>query len=96
MSGILTSDSTPGYGTIPTVAQNSEDVSTRLLDNRDEELSKNQEEDNHPAPALLQTCAIIISLSGISFSSTACTGLLTVCLPAIAQDLNLPDHLLLW
>lgn len=39
---------------------------------------------------------LITTLTGITFVGSMSSGLLTVCLPGIAIDLNLPDNLLLW
>ncbi|KAK0623876.1 major facilitator superfamily domain-containing protein [Immersiella caudata] len=43
-----------------------------------------------------QTAALILSLSLVTFSASFSNGLLTVGLPNIAADLQLPSHLLLW
>jgi hypothetical protein len=39
---------------------------------------------------------LIATLTGITFVGSMSGGLLTICLPWIAADLNLPDNLLLW
>ena len=39
---------------------------------------------------------LITTLSGITFVGSMSGGLLTVGLPTIAKDLNLPNNLLLW
>lgn len=39
---------------------------------------------------------LIATLTGITFVGSMSGGLLTVCLPWIAADLDLPDNLLLW
>jgi hypothetical protein len=39
---------------------------------------------------------LITTLSGITFVGSMSSGLLTVGLPTIAKDLNLPNNLLLW
>ncbi|KAJ6021458.1 hypothetical protein N7540_006962 [Penicillium herquei] len=39
---------------------------------------------------------LVATLTGITFVGSMSGGLLTVCLPGIAKDLNLPDNLLLW
>ncbi|KAK5989466.1 MFS-type transporter 1 [Cladobotryum mycophilum] len=46
--------------------------------------------------SLLQTCVVIFGLSGVAFCNSMTAGLLTVGLPVIAEDLDLPEHLLLW
>jgi hypothetical protein len=43
----------------------------------------------------LQTFIIILSVTGIPFSANICTGLLTLGLPAITEDLNIPEYLML-
>jgi hypothetical protein len=43
-----------------------------------------------------RSAAIIITISSISFLNTPGSGLLTVALPQIAKDLDLPRELLLW
>lgn len=40
--------------------------------------------------------AITVILTGVSFLNTMGSGLLTVGLPRIASDLDLPENLLLW
>jgi len=42
------------------------------------------------------TFVVILSLAGITFSASASTGLLTLGLPTIAKDLQLPDNLMIW
>lgn len=56
------------------------------------------DEPQQPAQTLARSRAVIIiaSLTGITFASSMSTGLLTVGLPVIADDLNLPENLLLW
>ncbi|KAJ5540468.1 hypothetical protein N7494_005544 [Penicillium frequentans] len=39
---------------------------------------------------------LMITLTGLTFIGSMSAGLLTVCLPGMAADLNLPDNLLLW
>lgn len=39
---------------------------------------------------------LVTTLTGLTFVGSMSGGLLTVCLPGIAKDLNLPDSLLLW
>ncbi|KAK3939386.1 major facilitator superfamily domain, general substrate transporter [Diplogelasinospora grovesii] len=46
--------------------------------------------------SLWRTVAIIFGLSGVTFSASVSTGLLTVGSPTIAADIKLPEHLLLW
>lgn len=50
------------------------------------------------AVVLSRTRAVILiaTLSGITFVGSMSGGLLTIGLPWIAADLNLPDNLLLW
>lgn len=43
-----------------------------------------------------RSAAIIITIAGVSFLNTLGTGLLTVALPQIKIDLDLPSELLLW
>lgn len=39
---------------------------------------------------------LITTLTGVTFIGSMSSGLLTICLPGIAADLELPDNLLLW
>ena len=43
-----------------------------------------------------RSSAIIITIASVSFLNTLGSGLLTVALPRIAKDLDLPNELLLW
>ena len=56
------------------------------------------DEGQPPAQILARSKAVIItaSLTGITFASSMSLGLLTVGLPVIANDLDLPANLLLW
>ncbi|KAJ5263921.1 major facilitator superfamily domain-containing protein [Penicillium angulare] len=60
--------------------------------------SKIEDPLSSPNQELSRTRAIILTttLTGITFVGSMSSGLLTVCLPGIAADLNLPDNLLLW
>lgn len=49
-----------------------------------------------PKLSKTHSAAIIITISSISFLNTLGSGLLTVALPQIAKDLDLPRELLLW
>ena len=95
MSSIIISENIAEYGTIPCDGIDNNSELTKVSDNCDEECMK-KDEGIYTAPPFLQTCTIILSLSGVAFCSSVSTGLLTVCLPAIAKDLSLPEHLLLW
>ncbi|CAO1606243.1 hypothetical protein XANCAGTX0491_009744 [Xanthoria calcicola] len=44
----------------------------------------------------LRSSAIIFNLAGVSFLNTLGSGLLTIALPRISQDIGLEEHLLLW
>ena len=44
----------------------------------------------------VRSSAIILTIASVSFLNTLGSGLLTVALPAVAKDLNLPHELLLW
>ncbi|KAL8648885.1 MAG: hypothetical protein Q9226_005802, partial [Calogaya cf. arnoldii] len=44
----------------------------------------------------LQSSTIIFNLAGMSFLNTLGSGLLTIALPRISQDIGLDEHLLLW
>ncbi|KAK1826051.1 major facilitator superfamily-domain-containing protein [Podospora conica] len=54
--------------------------------------------ESEPAKTLsrAQTAALILSLASVTFCASFSNGLLTVGLPSIAADLQLPSHLLLW
>lgn len=57
------------------------------------------EERVESSPAILsktKSSAIIITIACVSFLNTLGSGLLTVALPQIAKDLDLPHELLLW
>lgn len=91
----IMSNNTPDYGTITCNATLGDSTSVSYdYDHEREPVRKDT--DTYSALPLLQTCTIILSLSGAAFCSSMTTGLLTVCLPAIAVDLSLPEHLLLW
>lgn len=44
----------------------------------------------------IQRSAIVFTLSGVGFCASMSSGLITVCLPVIAKDVQLPEHLFLW
>lgn len=44
----------------------------------------------------LRSSTIIFNLAGVSFLNTLGSGLLTIALPRISQDIGLEEHLLLW
>ncbi|KAI1772548.1 major facilitator superfamily domain-containing protein [Hypoxylon cercidicola] len=48
------------------------------------------------APSKARAAALMATLSCVSFLNTFSSGTLTVALPAIAQELQLPNNLLLW
>ena len=92
---IIMSNSTPDYGTIPCNA--TVGASTVVSDDCETERGLlRKDTDTHSVLSLLQTCTIILSLSGAAFCTSMTSGLLTVCLPGIAVDLMIPEHLLLW
>lgn len=92
---IIMSNSTPDYGTIPCNA--TVGASTVVSDDCETERgSLRKDIDTDSVLSLLQTCTIILSLSGAAFCTSMTSGLLTVCLPGIAVDLMIPEHLLLW
>ena len=49
-----------------------------------------------PQMSMLRRSSTIAALSGITAINALCSGLLTVALPRIAQDINLNHSLLLW
>ncbi|EFR04066.1 integral membrane protein [Nannizzia gypsea CBS 118893] len=51
---------------------------------------------SHPRLSRARSTIIILGLTGVTFLSCVSNGLLVVGLPAIAYDLELPDHLLFW
>ncbi|EGD90788.1 hypothetical protein H112_01367 [Trichophyton rubrum D6] len=51
---------------------------------------------SHPRLSGARSTIIILGLTGVTFLSCVSNGLLVVGLPAIAYDLELPDHLLFW
>jgi hypothetical protein len=63
----------------------------------DEEPSTEHVHDDRPRDLSRSNAVIsITTLSGITFVGSMSGGLLTVGLPTIAADLDLPDNLLLW
>jgi MFS family permease len=58
--------------------------------------AKPRSEPEKMAPSRAQTAALILSLASVTFCASFSNGLLTVGLPNIAADLQLPSHLLLW
>ncbi|OAQ99514.1 hypothetical protein LLEC1_01701 [Akanthomyces lecanii] len=88
------SNNTPDYGTIPCNATPGASTSVSAYNDTERELLR-KDTDTHPTLPLLQTCTIMLSLSGAAFCSSMTSGLLTVCLPGIAVDLIIPEHLLL-
>ena len=49
-----------------------------------------------PQLSRLRTVMIVFSLTGVTFTSSLSTGLVTIGIPRIADDLHLADHLILW
>lgn len=49
-----------------------------------------------PSYSIFRTSIIIAAIAGVTTTNSMTTGLLTVGLPKLAEDLNLPNHLLLW
>ncbi|KAJ5728191.1 hypothetical protein N7493_004521 [Penicillium malachiteum] len=73
------------------------DTSSRITLQGSQMSASDQESEIRDAEELSRVRAFILvaTLSGITFVGSMSGGLLTVCLPGIAKDLNLPDNLLL-
>lgn len=58
----------------------------------------NQKPPSHTATGVSKSrgIAVIITLAGINFLNTMGSGILIAALPRIADDLNIPDGLILW
>jgi hypothetical protein len=57
---------------------------------------ESQEELNKNNSSTLQTVFLIISLTSLTLVNSFVLGLLTIGLPKIAVELDIPDNLLLW
>lgn len=49
-----------------------------------------------PQLSLLRLGTIAAAITGVLVASSMTTGLITVALPTMAKDLEIPEHLLLW
>ena len=49
-----------------------------------------------PHPRTMQTAVVILTLTAITATSSMSTGLVTIGIPHIAQDLRLPESIILW
>ncbi|KAH8602208.1 efflux pump protein [Bisporella sp. PMI_857] len=76
------------------------DLDTRLGDqaivNDREALSQQVQPPSTPILSKRRSAAIITTIASVNFLNTLGSGLLTVALPRIARDLQLPHELLLW
>lgn len=66
------------------------------LNNHGYELSRLTQETEPLDLSRARAVILMITLTGLTFIGSMSGGLLTVCLPGMAADLNLPDNLLLW
>lgn len=66
------------------------------LNNHGHELSRLTQETEPLELSRARAVILVITLTGLTFIGSMSAGLLTVCLPGMAADLNLPDNLLLW
>ncbi|KAJ6010359.1 major facilitator superfamily domain-containing protein [Penicillium sp. IBT 35674x] len=66
------------------------------LNNHGHELSRLARETEPLGLSRARAVILMITLTGLTFIGSMSAGLLTVCLPGMAADLNLPDNLLLW
>jgi hypothetical protein len=62
----------------------------------DQFLQENAGETTFPTLSKAETVLIISTLTGITAANSMSTGLFTIAIPRIAEDINLPDNLLLW
>ncbi|KAJ5885832.1 major facilitator superfamily domain-containing protein [Penicillium tannophilum] len=65
------------------------------LDNHGNELSRLAQDTEPLELSRARAVILMITLTGLTFIGSMSAGLLTVCLPGMAADLNLPDNLLL-
>lgn len=66
------------------------------LNNHGHELSSLTQETQSLGLSRARAVILVTTLTGLTFVGSMSAGLLTVCLPGMAADLNLPDNLLLW
>lgn len=86
---------------IESLPLNDRNVDRGTLNANESEMLETAEEPDIPGVArqeqsLWTSTLIIVTLSGLTLTSSMTTGLLTVGLPRMATDLSLSDSLLLW
>ncbi|KAJ6171794.1 major facilitator superfamily domain-containing protein [Penicillium chermesinum] len=74
----------------------SQRLGRHLSDSRPEELNYDASSTDTSNMSRTRATILVTTLTGLTFVGSMSTGLLTIGLPWIAADLNLPDSLLLW
>jgi hypothetical protein len=83
----ISTESSVNYGTVSSSPPES-------IPENDVDMPKYSHDNDELSP--LHTFVVILSLAGITFSASVSTGLLTLGLPTIANDLQIPDNLMIW